>query len=66
MLYDFYKAFDETGKNIPRTDQLKFFQTMDIGENGSIDYDELMVVYLEIKRPNDTFDGLFEILTRKL
>lgn len=39
---------------------------MDIGGNGSIDYDELMVIYLEIKKPTDSFDGLFEILTRKL
>jgi hypothetical protein len=25
-----------------------------------------MVVYLEVKKASDTFDGLFEILTRKL
>jgi hypothetical protein len=39
---------------------------LDIGGNGSVDYDELMIFYFEVKKPSDPFDGLFEILTRKL
>lgn len=37
-----------------------------MGSNGSVDYDELMIFYWEMKKPQDSYDGLFEILTRKL
>lgn len=39
---------------------------LDLSKNGSIDYDELMVFFLEFKNPHDRYDVLFEILTRKL
>ncbi|CAK89170.1 unnamed protein product (macronuclear) [Paramecium tetraurelia] len=63
LLYDFYKRFD---KKIPKSDQLSFFNAIDLNKNGSIDYDELMVFFQEFKSPKDNFDLLFEILTRKL
>ena len=39
---------------------------MDMGMNGSVDYDELMAVFYVIKKPSDPFNGLFEILAQKL
>ena len=40
---------------------------MDLGGNGSIDFDELMMFYWEYKSLKDhRYDGLFEILVRKL
>lgn len=63
MLYDFFKHFN---KKVPKADQLQFFQAIDLNKNGSIDYDELMLFFLEFKSPSDNYELLFEILTRKL
>lgn len=39
---------------------------LDIGSNGSIDYDELMIYYMIVKSETEPFDGLLKILARKL
>ncbi|EAS01497.1 calpain family cysteine protease (macronuclear) [Tetrahymena thermophila SB210] len=63
---DFFSAFEKLkiGRKIPNEVKMKFFKCMDSGNNGSIDYEEMIQFYVERKDPSSPMSFIYTIVAR--
>lgn len=63
FLTDFFKVFEKMkiARKVPNEVKMKLFRAIDIGSNGSIDYEELISFYVERKAPTHPMSFVYNL-----